>query len=141
MSRVDNSLNIITLALVLAISVGSAGTAMAADARTPTLLWPKESIAASQSTKALVIGHTGRAVKYAERALDNAKGYDRVVALHNLCLGLIRQGDAARAKSTCAEAQLTSAEFGYDKIVQANIEITRKFASTRSETNVAEAQR
>ncbi len=140
MSRVDNAFNIITLALVLAISVGTAGSVLAADTRAPTLLWPKESIAASQSTKALVIGHTGRAVKYAERALENAKGYDRVVALHNLCLGLIRQGDATRAKATCADAQVTSAEYGYEKVVQANIEITRKAASLRSETSVAEVQ-
>ncbi len=146
MSRVDNSLNIITLALVLAISVfavsvASATTVMAADAGFPTLLWPKESIAAGQSTKALVIGHTGRAVKFAERALDTAKGYDRVVALHNLCLGLLRQGDTARANDICQEAQTGAAAYANEKVVQANIDMTRKAFNQRAATNLADAQR
>jgi hypothetical protein len=139
MSRVDNSLNIITLAMVLGLSVAAAGSAWAGDNRTPTLLWPKESIAASQSTKALLIGHTGRAVKFAERALERAEGYDRVVALHNLCLGLIRQGDATRAQQICLDAETTAANHGFEKIVAANIDITRKAHPLG--TSVAAAQR
>ncbi|MBL8643188.1 MAG: hypothetical protein JNK21_04580 [Rhodospirillaceae bacterium] len=139
MSRAKNPLRISLLALVLSLSAGAAGSAQA-DQRTPTLLWPKESIAASQSTKALVIGHTGRAVKFAERALENAKGYDRVVALHNLCLGLLRQGEGARATPVCTEAQTTSVAYDMQTVVEANIGLTRK-AFTPKTTNVAEAAR
>jgi hypothetical protein len=87
-----------------------------------------------------VIGHTGRVVKFAERALDTASGYDRVVALHNLCLGLLRQGDGPRAAHVCADAQNTSVAFNMQTVVESNISLTRKAFAVQP-TNVAEAQR
>lgn len=140
MSRLENSFNFIALALFLTLSVSLTGSALAADHRTPTWLWPKQSISASQSTKALMIGHTERAVKFAERALETAKGYDRAVALNNLCVGLIRQDDAARVDQVCGDALTTAAEFGYEKIVQTNINIARNTLNAPS-GNVAQAAR
>jgi hypothetical protein len=109
MPRIDNSLNIIVLALVLAVSFAAVGLAQPAEAKPVQWLPAEASIPAAQSTAALVQGHPARAQIMAERALEQAQGYDRVVALHNLCVAWLRRGEAERAAPHCDEAVKTAA--------------------------------
>jgi hypothetical protein len=109
MLRIDNSLNIIVLAMVLAVSFAAVGAAQPAEAKPVQWLTAETSIPAAQSTAALIQGHPARATAMAARALDRAQGYDRVVALHNLCVALLRQDQATRAAPACEEAMKIAA--------------------------------
>lgn len=104
MLRIDNSLNIIVLTLVLAVSFAAVGAAQPAEAKPVHWLPADTSIAVAQSTAALAQGHPARAAAAAARALDQTHGYDRVVALHNLCVALLRRGETERAAPHCDAA-------------------------------------
>lgn len=145
MNRVDNSLNFITLTMVLALSM-AAGAAIAKDRSATNWLWPHNSIAVSQSTRALLAGHEVRAIDRATHALEKVQGYDRVVALHNVCMGYLRQGDAANANPAC-DIALTAAVAYSDEnpqfpsvrdTVQANIQRERE-NQAKQNTNIAQA--
>ena len=142
MTRLDNVLNIIVLALLLALSIAAIGTAQAAERPPARWLWPQQSIAISQSTTALVLGHPRRAVMMAERGLSTAGSYDQLVALHNLCIGWLQQRDTVRATPSCDQALRMASQsplqfFGQPVLamVKANIERERgahdaRFAKT-----------
>jgi len=145
MLRIDNSLNIIVLALVLAVSFAAVGMAQPAEARPVQWLPAENSIATAQSTTALVQGHPARAVAAAERALGHSEGYDRVVALHNLCVALLRQGATERAAPHCDEAMKAAAALpqrfdgrAVSEIVFANIARER---NGRAAARVAQSNR
>ncbi len=104
MTRIDQVLNIFVLALVLAVLFVAAASAQPVDRTATQWLWPQQSIAISQSTTALVMGHPARAVTMAERGLSTVQGHDRLVALHNLCIGWLQQRDPARAAPACEQA-------------------------------------
>lgn len=101
-----NSLNIIALTLALGAAAVSA-PALAAGSE-DTALWPERSIPVSQSTRALVVGRDAKAVAIAEHALPRLDGYDRVVALHNICVGYMRLGQTEAAGAACDSALIAA---------------------------------
>lgn len=143
MNRVNYSLDIITLTLVLVMSLAAMGSAFAKSPIEPNWLWPDKSIPVAQSTKALMMGRDERAISHAERALDKVRDYDRVVALQNLCLGWLRLQNAERATAYC-ESAITAARVlapsraktGYSTldVVKANIQLTRDAYSAQVAT-------
>jgi hypothetical protein len=135
MTRIDNSFNIITLSLILAISLAAMGSAFAKSPNEPEWLWPTKSIPVAQSTKALVMGRNTNAIAHAERALDKVRDYDRIVALQNLCIGWLRMHETEKAEPYCASVlsaasalQLSRTKSGDSTldIVKSNIKLTRE---------------
>jgi hypothetical protein len=136
MTRLDHALNIIVLALVLAVSLAALSPARAGEPAQPVWLWPQQSIAVAQSTSALVTGRPERAAKFALRGLKDSAGYDRVVALHNLCLALVRLEETDRAQPVCDSAMTAAlalerkvGEPALFDIVEANIARERGIAA------------
>ena len=113
-------------ALILALSA----TVTSAD---PTsYVWSARSSAVSNSTAALAQGHEQRAIRLAADSLANAKGADRVIALHNLCLAHLKQQEPSAAAPHCAAA-LTEAQAAFGdktkRIVVNNIEQAQRAQS------------
>ncbi len=133
MSRIENSLNIITLGSILGLSL-MAAPAMADSRDTIEALWPDRSIHVSQSTRALVVGREAKAVVIAENALKRLDGYDRVVALHNICVGNLRLGQTEAAAAAC-DAALAAA------VPAPGAPERFRVLQAKVEANIAEARR
>jgi hypothetical protein len=140
MKLIDNLLNIIMLTLLFSVSFVVIASAQTAQSAQVQWLWPVQSVAVSQSTTALVLGHHGRAIRMAERALARTEGHDRVVALHNLCIAYLRSGELTSAIPQCNSA-LSAAGAGAQQgsgqstfaIVKANIDRERGFNTQATE--------
>ena len=111
----------------------------AAQAKPPSrgiLVWSTKSSGVSDSTVALSNGNYPRAIKLATGALENAAGVDRVVALHNLCLSHLHQGDTEAAAPHC-NAALAEAPVSLNaktmRRVLGNIEQTRATQTAESD--------
>jgi hypothetical protein len=95
---------VFALALAGAIGAAQVRPAIAADPATPVPIWAQLSIRVGNSTSALVTGHTRRAIRLASTAVDRVAGHDRIVALHNLCLAWLKEGDTTTARGYCDAA-------------------------------------
>lgn len=127
MDRIFNGLAVSVMALGLALALSPVAKAESGDR--PSLIWSSKSSAISNSTAALSTGHTQRAIKLATGALESAKGADRVIAIHNLCLAHLDRNDVAAASPHCAAAVTEAPEVLGSKtqgIVTANIERARQ---------------
>jgi len=72
-------------------------------------IWSATSLAANNATAALAAGRTARAIRLANTVAETAAlPSDRLIALHNLCLARLAQGDIARADTHCRTALVTS---------------------------------
>lgn len=101
MLRIDKAFNIIGLALIILACSLAIAQAQTPSSTSVQWLWPSQSVAAAQSTTAMVQGQIGRARAAAERARLSARGFDEVVALHNLCLLDLGRGEYS---ANCDEA-------------------------------------
>jgi hypothetical protein len=131
-------------ALVL-IAALAALPAAAAPVKNATWLWSSQSNLVTNSTAALAVGRTGRAIALAEKAVEQTTGSDRMIALHNLCLAWLGRGDAATAEPYCNDAiaatdagSTTAASPRTVAILLANIETARRQAETEQAIRVAE---
>ena len=138
MTRLDTSLNIIVLAMLFAISFATLASAQTTGQSNLRWLWPQDSIAVNQSTIALISAHHTRAIQSAQRGLVNAKGNDRLIAMHNICIGWLRLREPKRAETPCSAALLAAAEAQGEVngqpigvIVKANIERERSAHDVR----------
>lgn len=112
------------------------GEAHAKEPSRGILVWSTKSSGVSDSTVALSNGNYPRAIKLASGALENAAGVDRVVALHNLCLAHLHQGDAEAAAPHC-NAALAEAPVSLNtktmRRVLGNIEQSRETQTAESD--------
>lgn len=132
------TLQIIGLATALAAVSGSEAVAEGA------ALWPERSTHVSQSTRALVLGKDAKAVAIAEAALKRVDGYDRLVALHNVCVGYVRLGQNEAAAAACdtalaATAPVAGATAPY-RALQAKVEASIAETRRLSQQGTAVAQ-
>jgi len=94
---------------IIAVFLMLAGTLLAppAAAQAPQTewLWSARAPVVNRSTEALAAGHTARAVRFALLARNSAPAAaDRLIAVHNLCLALIGNADAAASEDHCRSA-------------------------------------
>ena len=106
-----------------------------------TWVWSVSSAPVSNSTAALATGHTKRAIRLATRALGAVSGPDRVIALHNLCLAWLADGEPAKADPHCTEAIVAIAgEPGLSPkdqaAILANIELARRQLNAKRDSTV-----
>lgn len=72
-------------------------------------IWSATSPAANNATSALAAGRTTRAIRLASAVVESAPhASDRLIALHNLCLARLTQGDITRADIHCRTALLSA---------------------------------
>ncbi|MDX2221631.1 MAG: hypothetical protein SFV21_02715 [Rhodospirillaceae bacterium] len=129
-------------ALVL-IAALAALPAAAAPVKNATWLWSSQSNLVTNSTAAMAVGRTGRAIALAEKALEKTGGSDRMIALHNLCLAWLSRGDAATAEPYCNDAVVAAstdevASSRTTSILLANVETARRQAETEQAIRVAD---
>ncbi len=137
MTKFDKLLNIIGLTLILAACVITVASAQdLPDAKTQWL-WPTQSITAAQSTTSLVQGRTARAIAMAQRSLMHTQGHDRVVGMHNLCIGLLRQGETERATPACDSALEAAAMTNAETLDTVSANIAHERGLTSGVRNIA----
>lgn len=101
-SKISKSLA--AIALAVAVAGTGLGVNQAVAAGKYTWVYAAKGSAVANSTSALSIGHMPRAIKLATEALPDATGADRVIALQNLCIAHLEQGNRAAAEPNCAAA-------------------------------------
>lgn len=137
-----------TLIVVAAAALAAAygGPTMAAPIKNATWLWSSQSNLVTNSTAALAVGRTGRAIALAKKALEKVDGGDRMIALHNLCLAWLTRGELATAEPYCTEAVVAAA--GGEQIavsprsaatVLANVELARRQADAERAVRMAQS--
>lgn len=72
---------------------------------TPVTIWSARAPLVNSATSALAAGHMTRAARLAQAAQTSSPhAADKLIAVHDLCLALIRQGKTAAAADPCRAA-------------------------------------
>jgi hypothetical protein len=102
----------LTAAALLVAAFALQATAAEAETRTPQAIqwvWSATSPATNKATSALAAGHVARGLRLSRAAITAAStAADRLIAVHNLCLAHLAQGDLAGADAHCRAALLAS---------------------------------